>query len=207
LRNQPIFTADRRHIHHRLLDRGFSARQAVWVLYLFAALAAALALLASSRLGGKLQIVVIVLFCLAAGIGIQQLRYWEFDIAGQFLFGGGLKRALDGRLRLERLTSELERAGDEKNWWAILVEGARSLGMLEIRWVGVDGERSETLAQTAPAWTFRVSLTDVEFIEVTGAVPDASSSFDLMGFAENARRSFQARRAAVQPETAVNAKS
>jgi UDP-GlcNAc:undecaprenyl-phosphate GlcNAc-1-phosphate transferase len=208
LRNQPIFTADRRHIHHRLLDRGFSARQAVWVLYLFATLAAALALLASSRLGGKSQIVAIVVFCVAAGIGIRQLRYWEFDIAGQFLFGGGLKRALDGRLRLERLTWELERASDERNWWAILVEGARGLGMSEIRWIGLDGERTETLAPlTAPAWTFRVSLTDVESIEVSGAVRDASSSFDLMGFAENARRTFQARRAAAQPEIAVTAKS
>ncbi|MGA2272914.1 MAG: MraY family glycosyltransferase [Bryobacteraceae bacterium] len=208
LRNQPIFAADRRHIHHRLLDRGFSAQQAVWVLYLLAALAAALALLASSHFGGKLQIVVIVLFCVAAGIGIHQLRYWEFDITGQFLFGGGVKRALDGRLRLERLTWELDLASDEKNWWAILVEGARSLGMSEIRWIGLDGERTETLAPlTAPAWTFRVSLTDVESIEVSGAVADASSSFDLMGFAESARRTFQARRTATQPDITVTAKS
>jgi len=208
LRNQPIFTADRRHIHHRLLDRGFSARQAVWVLYLFATLAAAQALLASSHLGGKLQVVVIVLFCGAAGIGIHQLRYWEFDMAGQFLFRGGLKRALDGRLRLERLTLELERAGDERSWWGILVEGARSLGVSEIRWIGLDGERTETLAPSAaPAWTFRVSITDAEYIEVSGAVPDASSSFDLMGFAENVRRTFQARRAATQCEITVTAKS
>jgi UDP-GlcNAc:undecaprenyl-phosphate/decaprenyl-phosphate GlcNAc-1-phosphate transferase len=209
LRNQPIFTADRQHIHHRLLDRGFSARQAVWVLYLFAALAAALALLASSHLGGKLQVVVIVLFCVAAGIGIRQLRYGEFDIAGQFLFGGGLKRALDGRLRLERLTSELERAGDEKKWWAILVEGARGLGISEISWIGPDGARTETLGPPAgaAAWTFRVLLTDVESFEVTGAGPDASSSFDLMGFAGTARRTFQALRAATQPEITVTAQS
>jgi hypothetical protein len=180
----------------------------VWALFLFAALAAALALLTISPWGGKSQIVVIVLFCAAAGIGIHQLRYWEFDIAGQFLFGGGLKRALDGRLRLERLTWELERASDEKSWWATLVEGARGLGMSEIRWIGLDGERTETLAPlTAPAWTFRVALTNVESIEVSGAARDASSSFDLMGFAENARRTFLARRAAAQSEIAMTAKS
>jgi UDP-GlcNAc:undecaprenyl-phosphate GlcNAc-1-phosphate transferase len=208
LRSQPIFTADRRHIHHRLLDRGFSARQAVWVLYLFAALTAALALLASSPWGGKSQVVVIVLFCVAAGVGIHQLRYWEFDIAGQFLFGGGLKRALDGRLRLERLTGDLERASDEASWWTMLIEGARGLGLSEIRWIGPEGERRETLAsETAPVWTFRMPLTDTESIEVSGPVPDASASFDLMGFAENARRTFLARRAAVQPDIAVAAKS
>ncbi|MGO9011514.1 MAG: MraY family glycosyltransferase [Bryobacteraceae bacterium] len=208
LRNQSIFSADRRHIHHRLLDQGFSARQAVWVLYLFGTLAAAVALLASSPLGGKSQVVVIVMFCVAAGIGIRQLRYWEFDMVGQFLFRGGLKRALDGRLRLERLTSELERARDQKAWWTTLVEGARALGMSEIRWIGLDGARTETLApQTAPAWTFRVPLTDAESIEVSGASPDASSSLDLIGFAETARRTFPASRAANQPEITVAAKS
>jgi UDP-GlcNAc:undecaprenyl-phosphate GlcNAc-1-phosphate transferase len=208
LRSQPIFAADRRHIHHRLLDRGFSARQAVWVLYLFAALAAALALLASSPWGGKSQVVVIVLFCVAAGIGIRQLRYWEFDIAGQFLFGGGLKRALDGRLRLERLTSEMERADDEKEWWAALVDGARGLGISEIRWTGPEGERKETLAPPAElAWKFRFPLTNAESIEVGGALPGASSSFDLMGFAENARRTFLARRAAAGPDIQVTARS
>ena len=32
LRRQPIFTADRGHIHHRLLDRGFTPRRVVLVL-------------------------------------------------------------------------------------------------------------------------------------------------------------------------------
>jgi UDP-GlcNAc:undecaprenyl-phosphate GlcNAc-1-phosphate transferase len=208
LRNQPIFAADRRHIHHRLLDRGFSTRQAVWVLYLFATLAAALALLASSPWGGKAQVVVIVLFCVAAGIGIHQLRYREFDIAGQFLFGGGLKRALDRRMHIERLSSELERTSDETSWWAALVEGARDLGLAEIRWIGRDGERTATLAPPpALPWTFRVPLTGVESIEVSGAVPDAAASFDLLGFAENVRRTFPGQRAVAQPEITVAAKS
>jgi len=207
LRNQPIFAADRRHIHHRLLDRGFSARQAVWVLYLFAALAAALALLASSPLGGKSQVIVVVLFCVAAGIGIRQLRYWEFDIASQFLFGGGFKRALDGRLRLERLTAELERTRNEKEWWAVLVEGARGLEVREIRWIGAGGSRTETLtADAAPAWSFRASLNGTETIEVSGAGADAAS-FDLLAFAEAARRTFHASRAATQPGIPVAIKS
>jgi hypothetical protein len=90
----------------------------------------------------------------------------------------------------------------------MLIEGARGLGLSEIRWIGPEGERRETLAsETAPVWTFRMPLTDTESIEVSGPVPDASASFDLMGFAENARRTFLARRAAVQPDIAVAAKS
>jgi UDP-GlcNAc:undecaprenyl-phosphate GlcNAc-1-phosphate transferase len=189
LRNQPIFSADRGHIHHRLLDRGFSARQAVWVLYLFAALTASLALLSSSPFGGKYQGFVIALFCLAASIGIRQLRYSEFDIAGHFLFGGGFKRVVDGRIKLQRLTSDLARSTDGDSWWKTLVEGATSLGMSEISWTGPHGTRSKTLIPgSLSAWSFHVQINDTDSIEVSGTFPEASASFDLMGFAETVKR-------------------
>ena len=190
LRNQPIFSADRGHIHHRLLDRGFSARQAVWVLYLFAALAAAFALLSSSPFGGRYQGFVIAVFCLVAWIGIRQLRYSEFDIAGQFLFGGGIKRALDGRMKLQRLAADLQRCTDEDHWWSTLVDGAQSLGMSEIRWAGPQGTRLKTLAPLTPSWTFQVQITGQDLIEASGTFPEASASFDLMGFADIVKRTF-----------------
>ena len=90
LRNQPIFSADRRHIHHRLLDRGFSAKQAVWVLYLFAALAAALALLSTtSPFAGNYQGIVIVLFGLAAWIGIPSYAIPSLISPGNSYLGEG----------------------------------------------------------------------------------------------------------------------
>lgn len=206
LRNQPIFSADRRHIHHRLLDRGFSARQAVWVLYLFATLAAALALLGISPFGGKYQGIVIAAFCLVAWIGIRQLRYSEFDIAGQFLFGGGFKHVLDGRMKLARLSVELERAADENSWWAALVEGAESLGMSEIRWVRPGGTRLKTLVPAGThSWFFRIELAETDVIEACGAFPDASASFDLMGFAETVRRTFRPQAVPRRVEVSVTA--
>jgi UDP-GlcNAc:undecaprenyl-phosphate GlcNAc-1-phosphate transferase len=33
LNRAPLTLGDRRHIHHRLLDRGLTHRQAVWVIY------------------------------------------------------------------------------------------------------------------------------------------------------------------------------
>jgi UDP-GlcNAc:undecaprenyl-phosphate GlcNAc-1-phosphate transferase len=47
LRRQPIFGADRGHIHHRLLDRGFTPRRVALLLYGFCGLAAAFSLLLS----------------------------------------------------------------------------------------------------------------------------------------------------------------
>ncbi len=206
LRNSPIFLADRGHIHHRLLDRGFSARQAVWVLYLFAALAAALALLSSSPFGGKYQGFVIALFCLAALIGVRQLRYSEFDIAGHFLFGGGFKKALDGRMKLQRLNSDLERSTDEDSWWNALVDGAASLGMSEIHWIGPGGSRIKRLTPgNAQSWLFQVRITDTDSIEVSGTLPEASASFDLMGFAETVKRTFRPQTITQKDEITITA--
>lgn len=48
---QPITQADKRHVHHTLLGKGFSQRQTVWILYTFAALLS-LALLILVRVYG-----------------------------------------------------------------------------------------------------------------------------------------------------------
>ena len=48
LRNQPIFQADRGHIHHRLLDLGLSPKKAVLTMYGICAVVAVLSLLASA---------------------------------------------------------------------------------------------------------------------------------------------------------------
>src|SRR5712692_3700417 len=48
LRGQPIFRADRGHIHHRLLDRGFTPRTVALILYAFCGLAAAFSLVESA---------------------------------------------------------------------------------------------------------------------------------------------------------------
>src|ERR1035441_2910506 len=60
LRHQPIFGADRRHIHHRLLARGFTPRRVAYMIYASAGVTAALALLLSSSHAGG---VALVLFC------------------------------------------------------------------------------------------------------------------------------------------------
>lgn len=45
LKGRPIFSADREHLHHRLLDSGFDQRQAVLVLYAFTLIFCLLAIL------------------------------------------------------------------------------------------------------------------------------------------------------------------
>ena len=194
LRHQPIFSADRRHIHHRLLDRGLSPRQAVWILYLFAALSAALALLASS-FHGQYQGFVILAFCVAAAIGIRQLRYPEFNIAGRLLFHGEFQRAMTVKLKVESIASALERSATSDQWWETLVQSFAPLGLVAIRWISPAGLHEQRNLASPSTWEFRVPLTDADLIEFEGALPSGSPTFDLVGVAEILGRTFPPNRA------------
>jgi len=72
-----LFDADREHIHHKLLGRGISHRQAVLVLY---GVSACFGLLSLFLLHPANAAVATVLIVVGIGvlIGVQQLRYHEF---------------------------------------------------------------------------------------------------------------------------------
>ncbi|MBV9179995.1 MAG: undecaprenyl/decaprenyl-phosphate alpha-N-acetylglucosaminyl 1-phosphate transferase, partial [Acidobacteria bacterium] len=74
---KPVFTADRQHIHHKLLDRGLSHRQVVIVLYGVSAMFALLSLFLLWPTGSTIGLVLAVL---GTGIwmGVQHLGYPEF---------------------------------------------------------------------------------------------------------------------------------
>lgn len=74
---RPIFTADREHIHHKLLQLGFSHRQVVIVLYAVSALFAMLSLFLLWPTGSTLGLVLAVVGT-GVWLGVQHLNYLEF---------------------------------------------------------------------------------------------------------------------------------
>lgn len=83
LARKPIFGADRGHIHHRLLDRGFTPRHVALLLYAVCGLSAAFSLVCSfqERIAGP----IVVLFAAVTWAGIHSLGYAEFaDLRDKF---------------------------------------------------------------------------------------------------------------------------
>ena len=74
---RPVFTADREHIHHKLLQRGMSHRQVVIVLYAVSALFALLSLFLLWPTGSSLGLVLAVVGT-GVWLGVQHLGYLEF---------------------------------------------------------------------------------------------------------------------------------
>ncbi len=201
LRNRPIFAADRGHIHHRLLDQGFSPRRAVLVLYLVASLAAAFALLLSHTKIGPWHGFVILAFGGAAFLGIRKLRYSEFELVKTF-FQGELQRSVDGRMRLENLRQDLDRAPGEAEWWEALVEFARECRLTRIVWQG-ESRREAVLDPQPGRWRFRILLDGGHAVEMEGVAAPAGS-LDLTRICEEVQAS-AAGKAAAWKETRAGA--
>src|SRR5258706_2331344 len=112
LSGQPLFTADRGHIHHRLLERGFSQRQVVLILY---SVSAACGLLSLFLLYPSGSLVGIVLFVIGAGIwvGVQHLGYHEFIELGRMAHRTmEQKRIIVNNLAIRRATEALSKSED-----------------------------------------------------------------------------------------------
>jgi UDP-GlcNAc:undecaprenyl-phosphate GlcNAc-1-phosphate transferase len=74
---RPVFTADREHIHHKLLQLGFSHRQVVITLYAVSALFALLSLFLLWPTGSGVGLVLAVVGT-GVWMGVQHLGYLEF---------------------------------------------------------------------------------------------------------------------------------
>jgi UDP-GlcNAc:undecaprenyl-phosphate GlcNAc-1-phosphate transferase len=74
---RPVFTADREHIHHKLLEHGWSHRQVVIILYGVSAVFALLSLFLLWPTGSTLGLVLEVLWT-GIWLGVQHLGYLEF---------------------------------------------------------------------------------------------------------------------------------
>ena len=120
LSGQPLFTGDREHIHHKLLKRGFTHKQAVVMLY---GVSAALGLTSLLMLYPRGRATGIVMAVVGIGIvfGVQHLGYHEFAELGR-----AAKRTVDQKqiivnnLSVRRATEELSSADDFATVYSIL---------------------------------------------------------------------------------------
>ncbi|HEV2699698.1 MAG TPA: MraY family glycosyltransferase [Terriglobales bacterium] len=109
---RPVFTADREHIHHKLLQLGWSHRQAVIILYAVSGVFALLSLFLLWPTGSTLGLVLAVLGT-GVWIGVQHLGYLEFGEIRRVA-----QRTIDQRrifvnnLAIRRATEELKVAED-----------------------------------------------------------------------------------------------
>lgn len=153
------------------------------VLYLVGALAAAFALVASTRIGGRYSGFVIAAFCVAAFLGVRKLRYAEFAMMGRSWFGLANQAETDLGDPLGQIRSALEGAAPG-DWFPVLAREGKALGFTAVRWIRAGAVREEALTHGAPrGWSLEIPLAGSDSIQVEGVSGDALKPFDLRGLA------------------------
>ena len=197
LKGQAIFSADRGHIHHRLLDRGLSVRGAALAMWGAAIFGSYFALLMGLTAPFSAHLAAALGFSVCTAFVVYRLRYPEFEVAASLLFRGEFSRVLAEKSRMVYLAKGLEKTRTEEEWWNRLEEAAREWKWLRLSWVetGPSGERivrGKTLSEGAAAWSFNVDLARGESLRVEGGAGRDCPGFDLPSFSAVVSRTFRA---------------
>ena len=198
LRQQPIFSADRSHIHHKLLSRGLTPRRVVLVLYGFCGLAAIASLMLTAT-HKQYQDFVIVLVCLVAWLGLQHLGYHEFGVARRLVLGGGFRRMVNAQLALISIEQELAASTSVDQCWGILREAAPRFGFSGIE---LNLDRSEFHGDFDGRWHIHVELPGHGYINLIRNANAADSGSASILFVECVARVFNQKLNELRPEQA-----
>jgi UDP-GlcNAc:undecaprenyl-phosphate GlcNAc-1-phosphate transferase len=127
LGGKPLFSGDDDHIHHKLLKRGLSHRDAVLVLY---AVTAGFGLLSLVLLQGDAMIALVLsVIGLGVWLGVQQLQYAEFaELRALFLRSGQHRQVIANNLQIRRATESLNSCTDIHMVCQILRDTLKPLG-------------------------------------------------------------------------------
>jgi UDP-GlcNAc:undecaprenyl-phosphate GlcNAc-1-phosphate transferase len=191
LRQKPIFGADRGHIHHRLLDRGFTPRKVVLVLYGFCGVGAVCSLTMAQ---GNFSGLVVVLFCLIAWIGIGHLGYIEFDVAGRMFVDGAFRRLINCNIVLRGFEKELAAAKTPEHCWSVIHKAAKDFGFdhTEMRLAGQKYESGNDAA-TECFWNIRIPISESDYVALTRPFDTPVQTAVVAPFADVIRKTLESK--------------
>ncbi len=129
LRGRPLFQPDKEHIHHKLMARGLSHRQAVLVLYGLCIMLGSVALILTYTNSGQAALLLLVLGLVAIAF-LRSLGYVRFDRMPQTALHRKRNRAV--RSALQPLGRRLRQLRSPAEMWPVVVEAAGILGAVSI---------------------------------------------------------------------------
>jgi UDP-GlcNAc:undecaprenyl-phosphate GlcNAc-1-phosphate transferase len=199
LRQRPIFGADRAHIHHKLLSRGFTTRRVVLVFYGISGIAAAASLLLTVS-QGRYRGFVIILVCLAAWLGFQHLDYDEFGVAGKMVLGGAFRGLLNAQLALLTFEHDLTAAATLEQCWDVLSRSYPKFGFTAMAFHLDDMVLLSPCPRGEPGWQVRIDFPGRGYINLTRESATTVRSAAAVPFVDCIARAFRNKLEEIQLE-------
>ena len=152
LRGLPIFRPDRRHLHHHLLDMGFSGRKVLLGIYAVTSVFLAMGFAAYWSRGNLIPVLLgiaaLILLLCAGRLNFSRSWFAVGRVVGQSL---EMRREVEYALALTRwLALEGGRRESADELWQDLAFAAQRLGYRSVRLVLADGQRIWGQADSSP---------------------------------------------------------
>lgn len=186
LRGQPIFTADRAHIHHRLLSMGLTPRRIVFIIYGICGIGAVASLLLTAFHDGNRGFLIVVV-SLAAWLGLQHLGYNEFGVAGRAVLGGTFRSVLSAQLALEAFEDEVKAEMTLQQSWDLLCKYCSEFGFSGIAFHIDDVRHHSGLTK---GWQARIDFPGRGYISLWRESGDKSRGAAAVLFVDCVSRTF-----------------
>ncbi len=119
LRNVPVFSPDRGHIHHMVQDRGYKPKATALILYGACTVAAVLSVVASLS-SRTFHAVIVGFFLLLLFIAVRYLDYIEFRAAGRVLSSKRFRQEIKEEIYLRELEISLNSVHDMDGAWKLV---------------------------------------------------------------------------------------
>ncbi len=185
IRGRPLFQADKEHIHHRLMERGLSHRQAVLVLYgicIFLA-GVALVLTYASSIQSALLLVVLTLI---AFFFLRVLGYVRLDRMPESAMDRKRNKAL--RASLRPLGQKLRQLRVLDDIWPVAIEASQVVGAVSVVLHTTAASKLES-PSTATSIVLSLGPEDVDVFRHRFVVPSGKGAerFLELGWADGRR--------------------
>ena len=163
---RPIFSPDRGHIHHRLLDRGLTPRRVALLLYGASALGACFALLQSTIPNAALPVT--ILFGAVVWVGIQFLRYYEFGVVARFWRENNVRSMVKFHCSMHGYEESVRRAVTVEQCWRAIRTLGSDFGFSHVALRFAGRSYQEDLEEvTHQHWILQVPLSTSEYVRFT----------------------------------------
>jgi UDP-GlcNAc:undecaprenyl-phosphate GlcNAc-1-phosphate transferase len=185
VRQQPIFTADQGHIHHRLLAQGLTPRRVVLMLYAAAGVCAWLSL-GIGLLHENFVEPILFLFVVGTLLAVRFLKYAEFGTARRMMLEGAFRGLLNARVSLEAVEERLRSAGSVEECWTLMAVSYRAFGFtsLELRVGGRTYQDPADPSTGCAGWYLRVELENGDHVVLRRDAGMQNHMTHAAGFAE-----------------------
>lgn len=182
LNMQPIFGADRGHIHHRLLARGLRPRHVALICYLGCGIAGLVSLWASQS-GPQLTAFLVVAFAGLVWVAVSHLGFTEFRSARRSLLGNRWRQIVRDAIIVDRMKSGLATAQNADDYWGHLHAASEKLGLGKVHLRLGERVWSSNGEQHPAGWETRVPLSGDDYVAFQGVSPDPDTAHALIPLA------------------------